>query len=85
MGVKHRQGKAENLLLGKKVLAVRFLSEAEAKMMGWESRPLCIYFSDGLTLIPATDEGGSDGGCLYTNNEDLPIIAAVGIKDSVFN
>lgn len=65
---------AANQLLGKKIVRVRYLSEAEANEMGWSSRPVVLQLDDGNIIYAAADDEGNDGGALFTNNEKVSIL-----------
>jgi len=65
---------AGNLLIGKTVTGVRYMSQHEAEENMWDQRPLAIFFDDGSFIIPMSDDEGNNGGSLYTSSEHLPII-----------
>jgi hypothetical protein len=65
---------AKKLLVGKKVIGVRYLTKAEAEQHGWYSRPLVIFLEGGLIVYPSSDEEGNDGGALFTNDDELSTI-----------
>lgn len=52
-------------LVGKKVVEVRYLTQAEADIMGWYSRPIVIIFDDGSAIYPSKDDEGNNGGALF--------------------
>jgi hypothetical protein len=61
-------------LKGKIVSDVRYLTPQEAEDMGWSSRPIAIFFSDGSYIYPSRDDEGNDGGALFgtaADGEDL--------------
>lgn len=61
-------------LKGKTIKTVRYMTEEEAKEMGWFSRPLAIFFEDDSFIYASADDEGNDGGALFTSIEDLPTI-----------
>ncbi len=65
-------------LLGKTIAKVEYLSEDEAKELGWHERPLCIKLIDKdnnyIWLLPMQDDEGNDGGAMSTTIKDLPTI-----------
>ena len=61
-------------LVGKRIKAVRYLTEAEMNKMGWYSRPLVIIFEDGSHIFPMQDDEGNNGGALATSNKQLETI-----------
>ena len=66
--------KISKLLVGKKITAVEYMSEAEAKEQGWYRRPIQIKLDNGTWLTPSQDDEGNDGGSLFTNVKELPTI-----------
>jgi len=58
--------KAVELLLGRKIVAVRYLKDAEAEHWLFDQRPLLIRLDDGTTLMPMSDDEGNNGGALFT-------------------
>jgi hypothetical protein len=46
------------------------MTKAECKNMGWESRPLAIFFTDGSYVFPSMDDEGNDGGALFGTTKD---------------
>lgn len=67
---KHWNEFAKKHLLGKTIASVRYMTKAEAKNMGWESRPVTIFFTDGSYIFPSMDDEGNDGGALFGTTKD---------------
>lgn len=68
---------ASKQFLGKKIVAVRYMSQEEADEMGWDSRPVVLQLDDGNILFPSRDDEGNDAGALFTNDKDndvLPVL-----------
>ncbi len=61
---------AENVLLGKKIIAVEYISEDEAEDMGWHSRPIAFKLDDGTWVVAQCDDEGNNGGVLAYSHED---------------
>lgn len=61
-------------LLGRKIVAVRYMSEAEASDLGWYHRPVVIQLDDGNLVYPSVDAEGNDAGTLFTNDEASPVL-----------
>lgn len=66
--------KAREHLLGRKIVAVRWMSTKEADEMGWSSRPIVLQLNDGNVMYPSMDDEGNDGGALFTNEETFPVM-----------
>ena len=65
---------AKKQLLGKTIASVRYMTQKEATNMGWYSRPLAIFFTDGSFIFPSMDDEGNDGGTLFgqtSNGEEI--------------
>tara|TARA_R100001463_G_scaffold3532_2_gene14251 strand:+ start:3247 stop:3525 length:279 start_codon:yes stop_codon:yes gene_type:complete len=78
--VKHWQKTSEKWLVGKKIVACRYMSSEEMEDTMWNNRPICLLLDDGTWIIPQCDDEGNDGGALYVQNavkdkaEVLPVI-----------
>lgn len=65
---------AENLLVGRKIEAVRYMTEAECAAHGWTAKCLIIQLDNGVKIYPARDDEGNDAGAIFTEADDLPTI-----------
>jgi hypothetical protein len=76
---------AQEHLLGKKIISVKYMTTSEAKESGWHQRPLCFCLNDGTWIIPQRDDEGNDGGALYVANpkdeKDDTILPVIGLED----
>jgi|APGre2960657404_1045060.scaffolds.fasta_scaffold47761_2 hypothetical protein len=69
--------KAKALLLHKRIVNVRYLTQEEADDMGWDERTVAFQTHDGLWFFPSRDDEGNGGGALFTSDEKqscLPVI-----------
>lgn len=69
--------KISKLLIGRKIIKVEYMNENEMNEQGWYKRPLCIKLDNGIWLTPTQDDEGNDGGSIYTNDDNLPIIPVI--------
>jgi len=68
---------AGNILTGRTITGVRYMSKQECKKMGWYSRPLIIGLDDGTLLYSSADDEGNDGGALFTTSWKTPVIPVI--------
>lgn len=61
---------AKNVLLGKKIVKVQYMTEDETEDMGWHSRPIAFKLDDGTWVVAQCDDEGNDGGVLTYSHED---------------
>ena len=67
---------AEKVLLNRKIVAVRYMTKAEAKKMGWYKRPVCFTLDNGESLMVSMDDEGNDGGSLFFGKDGtLPTLS----------
>ena len=70
---------ANDLLLGKKIVKVEYMSSEEADKGMWYSRPVRIILDDGTNILPMSDDEGNDGGALWLGSKDgeevLPVLS----------
>ena len=71
--------RAEELLLNRKIVAVRYMEDQEQEAHGWYSKCLVIQLDDGTLIYPSRDDEGNDAGALFfqTKEKDgvLPVIS----------
>lgn len=53
-------------LVGRKITAVRYLTEEEADDLGWDQKAVVLILDD-IYLFPSIDEEGNGPGALFTN------------------
>lgn len=66
--------KAKALLLNKRIVNVKYLSQEEADDLGWSSRSVAFQTQDGNWFFPSRDDEGNDGGSLFTTSEADPTL-----------
>lgn len=65
------------VLVGKKIKEVRYLTNDEKEDLGWYRRSLVIFFTDGTYMFPSQDDEGNDAGALFTNIKGLETIPVI--------
>ena len=71
---------AAKKLIGRKIVAVEYMTDEEIEQCGWSKKSLCIRLDNDAWIYPQMDDEGNDGGSLYyTGNEPedaetLPVI-----------
>jgi len=68
---------AADMLLGKKIVAVRYLSTAEMEDLGWCNRPVVLQLDDGNIIYPSQDDEGNGAGSFFTNDEANPVLPVI--------
>ncbi len=71
--------KAREVLLGKTIVSVNYMTEKDAENMYWYKRPVMFKLSDGTICYLSSDDEGNDGGALFFTTKDgkhdeLPVI-----------
>ena len=60
---------ANKILLGRRIVKIRWMAEAEADVqIGWNKRPVILILDDGTEIVPQMDDEGNDGGALLWIN-----------------
>lgn len=75
--VSHWENKASMVLVGKKIKAVRYLTQQEAKSLGWHTRSVVFELDNGVLVWPSADDEGNGAGALFTTDkraDTLPVI-----------
>lgn len=74
---KHWSDKAQSILVGRTIVAARYLTNDEAERLGWSSRSVILELDNGDLVWPSRDDEGNDAGALFTTNskaDTLPIL-----------
>ena len=66
---------SQEVLLGRTIVEVRYLTDEEMEDIGWYSRPICFILDNGTYCTLSSDDEGNDGGVLFYNeNGVLPTL-----------
>lgn len=65
---------ASDLLLNRKIVKVRYMTENEMKDMGWYSRPVAFLLDNGVWIFPSSDDEGNNGGALFTTDKNQSVL-----------
>ena len=60
---------AQQALVGRTVVRVRYMQPAEAEELGWSHRAIVLAFDDGTAAYAACDEEGNDAGVLFVQKK----------------
>ena len=74
---KHWEKVAATVLVGRKIVAVRYLSSDEREGLGWDCRSVVFQLDNGTLVWPSADDEGNDAGALFTTDkrgDTLPVI-----------
>ena len=74
----------KDALLGKKIVAVQFLSKESCDAMYWDSAPMCIVLEDKTALVPMSDDEGNNGGAVtvFTPNGKDKVMYVINSNDA---
>ena len=61
---------ANEVLLNKKIVHVRYMTLEEASELGWYKRSVVFYLEDKTMLYISMDDEGNDGGSMYFSTID---------------
>jgi len=56
---------AKRVLLNRKIVDVRYLTEEEVEAWGWYKRAVTFILDDGSWIVAQQDDEGNDGGVLW--------------------
>lgn len=57
---------AQDTLVGRRIVAARYLSEIEAKRLGWHNRSVVFELDNGNLVWPSMDDEGNGAGAMFT-------------------
>ena len=73
---------AKKVLLGRKIVQVKYIDTKEAKSYMWYKRPVSFTLDNGTRLIIQQDDEGNDGGALWYGNKDgEDLLPVLGLED----
>ena len=75
--------RAKKTLLNKVITSVRWMTDEEAKDMGWYNRPLCIELDHSVWIYASMDDEGNDAGTLFTTDEEEAGFPVMAIGDDI--
>jgi hypothetical protein len=61
---------AKRILLNKKIVQVRYLTDEEQGAFKWRYKGIVFQLDDDTLLIPSMDNEGNEAGALYHFNGD---------------
>ena len=70
--------KVAKALVGKTIVKVDYITNLDAKILGWHGRSIALILNDGSVLYPSADDEGNDAGALFTTIEGLETIPVIG-------
>jgi len=68
---------ASDMLVGRKIVRARYMSEVEKESMGWRNRPVVLQLDDGNMIYASSDDEGNDAGAIFTNSEKHPVLPVI--------
>jgi len=60
---------ANQHLIGRRIVSVRYMTKEEADAMGWYKRPLVMVLDNDTVLYLSSDDEGNDGGVMFGQTE----------------
>jgi hypothetical protein len=60
---------ATKALVGRKIVATRYMTEKEMAEHGWDRSPLVIFLDDNTAIYPSMDDEGNGPGSLFTTSK----------------
>ena len=61
---------AVELLQGKKIVEVRYLSDEEMQGNSWHKRHICFVLDSGDICVLSSDDEGNNGGAMFVYKPD---------------
>lgn len=65
---------AKELLVGRTIVEVGYVTDSEMSLNGWNRRPISFKLDNGTWLIVLTDNEGNDGGALQVITNEFKLI-----------
>lgn len=68
---------ASDMLVGRKIVIARYMTEGERESMGWSNRPIVLQLDDGNMIYASSDDEGNGAGAMFTNSEKQPVLPVI--------
>ena len=71
---------AQTALVGRTIVGARYLTNEEARRLGWHTRSVVFELDNGHLVWPSMDDEGNGAGALFTTypaSDTLPVLGAV--------
>ena len=68
---------AADMLVGRKIVRVRYMTVPEMEDMGWYSRCVVMILDDGNIIYPSKDDEGNDAGSIFTMDKNNPVLPVI--------
>lgn len=68
---------AANLLRGRVIVDVRYMTKKEQEDVDFHSAGVVLVLDNGHIIYPSMDDEGNNAGAMHTTFEDLPIIPVI--------
>jgi hypothetical protein len=62
---------ANRLLLNRKIVKVRYMSDEECEAIGFSSKCVVMQLDNGTLIYPSMDDEGNDAGALFSTSEEI--------------
>lgn len=68
---------AQKQLLGRRIVAVRYMKPQEAELLGWHFRPVVLQLDDDNLIFASSDDEGNNPGALFTKDDAEPVLPII--------
>lgn len=68
---------ASDALLGRKIVAVRYLNDEELTMLDWDRASIVLVLDNGTSIWPSSDDEGNHAGAMFTTIPELTTIPVI--------
>lgn len=73
-----RWGKlASNLLVGRQIVKVRYMTDAEQQDHYWSRKSVVIHLDNGVIIYPSADDEGNNAGAIFTTQGELSVLPVI--------
>jgi hypothetical protein len=69
--------RSADLLVGRRIVSVEYMTEEDANEVDWNHRPLIITLDNGLRFYPSRDDEGNGPGALFTTHQTIHTIPTI--------
>mgnify|MGYP003348420471 CR=1 FL=1 len=68
---------ASDLLVGRKIVKVRYMTNEEQENHMWSRKSVVIHLDNGVIIYPSADDEGNDAGAIFTTQGELSVLPVI--------
>lgn len=77
--------KAKEMLQGRTIVSVRYMTATEMRAHGWSRKAVVMTLDNGARFYPSSDDEGNEAGALFTSDDKHPTLPVIEREEKRWN